>query len=567
MTPPSAPGRRPGASTAVLGTVFAIVAAGTVGLALSSTAVAAPSGLTVTVTNTKTWPGGWTDSATVVNDSGTAITGWNVQMTLAAGMAVTAAYRSSDSASGSRYTFTALSYDAKLANGASTTFSFQGTDTAGYSAPSNVTITGTGPGIPTASATATATASATATATVSATATATAPPTGGSTKFTQSDIDAAVAAPLIAFAAPTADVPRPGTSPTNMFEANMFYYLALVDRQDPGAKSTSGVTVDSALLKQAANLVAGGNEPDADGGLEGWSAAGVAEGLLLLRNGPAWSELTAAQQNKVNLLEGAMGYGGNYAYNDASSFDSGICGFGNFAKTNNPNYEDGYVDVELATILYFGPTAWDSMLASFDDATEVSTLDAAGLTNAGGCFATVGAAANAAIRPAFVWKTIPASNEIGIWNQLAADTFNQTVTSSVTGTSNGISVTAHIADNSTSPEQGQFGMGREFDSTDSGGLRSSALYVFEGWMNVTASRVALTTLGSFNCTAATSAARYQVGSLDLIYKLDHGYDSYAQSQVGVLVDDIGDPSSDGPVAKGWNYDYDAYNLDVASSGC
>jgi hypothetical protein len=397
----------------------------------------------------------------------------------------------------------------------------------------------------------------------------TTPPTTtpGSAQFTQADIDQAVVAPLIAFAAPTSSVPRPGTNPTNIYEAKVLYYLALVELQDPTAKASNGTTVASALVAQVGNLVSGGHEPDADGGLEGWSAAPVAQALLLVKNGAAWSQLTSAQQNKVTLLEAAMGYGGNYAYNDANSFSSGICGFGNFAKTNNPNYEDGYVDVEAAAIQFFGASTWNSMLATFSDSTEVSTLNAAGLTNAGGCFATVGTAGNAPIQHAFVWKSHAASDLMGIWNQLAADTFDKTVTSSVTGTSNGASVTAKINDGTTSPEQGQLGMGHEFNTTDSGGLRSSALYVYEGWMNVTANRVVMSELGNFQCSAASSAARYKVGTLDLIYKLDHGYLSYAASQTGVLVNDTGSPSSDGPVAKGWAYDDDGYNLDVSGQSC
>ena len=442
-----------------------------------------------------------------------------------------------------------------------------------YAAPVDLTVNGSGgaTGSPSASASGTPTASSSPTTSSSPTAsgTGTGTPTGpgGGGSFTQSDIDTAVAAPLIAFAAPTSSVPRPGTNPTDIYEAKVLYYLALVDEQDPSAKSTGGTSVTSALISQVDNLVAGGNEPDADGGLEGWSAAPVAEALLLVKDGSVWSQLGSGVQNKVSLLIAAMGYGGNYAYNDANDFSSGICGFGNFAKTNNPNYEDGYVDVELAAIQYFGPTTWDGMLASFNDATEAAALDAAGLTNAGGCFTTVGSAANAAVQRAWLWKGHSASDEMGIWSQLAADTFDLTVTSSVTGTSNGATVTASIADGSTSPEQGQLGMGKEFDATDSGGLRSSALYVFEGWMNVTGSRVAMTATGAFQCASATSAAQYKVGTEDLVYKLNHGYVSYAQSQDGVLVDDTGDPSSDGPVAKGWNFDYDAYNVNVVGQSC
>ena len=557
----------------ILGSAFTLLAAGAAALATAGTANAAPSGLTASVTASQTWTGGYQDTVTIDNPTSASVTGWTVRFELTDRMTVTSYWRAAESASAGTYTFTPLSYDATLAAGGSTTFSFQGAAPNGYAAPVDLTVNGSGgpTGSPSASASGTPTASSSPTTSSSPTAsgTGTGTPTGpgGGGSFTQSDIDTAVAAPLIAFAAPTSSVPRPGTNPTDIYEAKVLYYLALVDEQDPSAKSTGGTSVTSALISQVDNLVAGGNEPDADGGLEGWSAAPVAEALLLVKDGSVWSQLGSGVQNKVSLLIAAMGYGGNYAYNDASDFSSGICGFGNFAKTNNPNYEDGYVDVELAAIQYFGPTAWDGMLASFNDATEAAALDAAGLTNAGGCFTTVGSAANAAVQRAWLWKGHTASDEMGIWSQLAADTFDLTVTSSVTGTSNGATVTASIADGSTSPEQGQLGMGKEFDATDSGGLRSSALYVFEGWMNVTGSRVAMTATGAFQCASATSAAQYKVGTEDLVYKLNHGYVSYAQSQDGVLVDDTGDPSSDGPVAKGWNFDYDAYNVNVVGQSC
>ena len=161
--------------------------------------------------------------------------------------------------------------------------------------------------------------------------------------------------------------------------------------------------------------MAGGNEPDADGGLEGWANAPVAQALLLLlKKGAAWNELSATEQYRVTLLEAAMGYAGNYTYNDTNNFSSGICGYGDFTKTSNPNYEDGYVDVELAAIEFFGPATWDTMLTDFNDATVTAELDAAGLTNAGGCFATVGSAANAAIDIPFVWKGIPATDPKGM---------------------------------------------------------------------------------------------------------------------------------------------------------
>jgi Cellulose binding domain len=489
-------------------------------------------------TVTSQWSTGFSVSITITN-SASAITAWTLQYAYSGNQQLTNGWDGNWSQSGETVTVTSASWNGTLAAGTSTTiganFSYSGTN----GAPASIDCIGNGGGSG----------------------------TSGGASFTQADIDAAVAAPLIAFAAPTSADPRPGTSPTDILASKVLYYLALVDFEDPGATASDGTTVDSALLAQVATLVAGGNEPDADGGLEGWSHAPVAEALLLLKNGPAWSELSAAEQSKVALLEAAMGYAGNYTYNDANNFSSGICGFGDFSKTNNPNYQDGYVDVELAAIQFFGAATWDTMLTGFNDATFTAELDAAGLTNAGACYATAGSAANAAIDQPFVWMGHPATDLMGIWNQLASDTFDLTVTSSVAGVSNGATVTAHIADNTTSPEQGQCCMGHEFDSTDSSGLRSSALYVFEGWMNVTGSRVTMTALGDFDCSDATAAAQYDVGSQDLIYKLHHGYISYALGQDGVLVNDAGQPASDGPVAKGYAYDLDAYNALAAPAAC
>jgi hypothetical protein len=570
------PGPRASAALAALCSTTLVVAAATGAFAAGGRAPDAASSApacSIDYALNGDWGTGF-QVAVTITDEGPALTGWTLQYSYSGDETLSDGWNAGWSQSGEQITAVNKSYNGTIASGASTAIGANFGLSGPLDTPTAFTVNGvacssnTG-GTPSPSASPTTSPSTSPS--TSASASPSSSPSGSSSptgpSFDQTDINNAVAAPLIAFAAPTSSVPRPGTSPTDIYEAKVLYYLALVELQDPTAAASNGTTVDSALLAQVANLVAGGKEPDADGGLEGWSAAPVAQALLLLKNGPAWSQLTAAEQSNVTLLEAAMGYGGNYAYNDANDFSSGICGFGDFSKTNNPNYEDGYVDVEAAAIQFFGATTWDSMLAAFSDATEVSALDAAGLTNAGGCFATVGTAANAAIQPAFIWKSHTASDVMGIWNQLAADTFDLTVTSSVTGTSNGATVTAEIADGTTSPEQGQLGMGHEFDTTDSGGLRSSALYVYEGWMNVTGSRVAMSAIGDFSCSAATSAAQYNVGTLDLIYKLNHGYTSYAQSQDGELVNDSGQPASDGPVAKGWVYDDDAYNADVATQGC
>jgi hypothetical protein len=568
--------------------------------------------------NYSDWGAGFSDGATVTNNTTSTVTGWNIQFDLDPSEALTSSSGVTYTSAGNHYTLTATGTAATLTAGAHVLIHFKGSESAGhYIPPTNVTANpGTGggttnPATPTGlTVTGTTTssislswtetdnadpatsyrvregstlvASPTATNTTitglaaatthtyvvealdangiasppSAPITATTQPTsGGGGQFNQSLIDGAVAAPLFAWAAPTSGTPRPGTSPANVAEAKVLYYLAVVDKAAPGSKATNGTSVQSRLLAQVRTMIAGGHEPDADGGLEMWGQAPVAQALLLLKNdGPAWSQLSATEQNKVTLLEAAMGYGSNYTYNDANNFPSGICGFGNFAKTNNPNYRDGGVDAEIAAIQFFGASAWDSMLSSFNDATFTSQLKAAGLTNAGQCFATVGSAGNSAIAIPFVYAGHHSSDLMGIWGNIAAFTFDKTAASVVSP--------AHIADNTKSPYDGQCCMGHEFNSTDSSGLRSSALYVFEGWMNITGARVAMELLGNFN--AGNSAeTQFHIGTLDLKYKLDHGYVGQALNQDLLLVDDHGNPASDGPNAKGFQYDWDAYSVSGA----
>lgn len=574
--------------------------------------------LTVNVVNYSDWGAGFSDGATVKNTGGSTVTGWNIQFDLDPSEALTSSSGVTYTSSGNHYTLTATGTAATLAAGASVLVHFKGSESAGhYIAPTNVTV-GTGggggstsPATPTGLAvTGTTTSSvslawtetdnsdpavsykvlegssvvATPTATTAiigglaagsthtyaveavdakgvaspagSPVTATTQSTGGGGgRFTQALIDSAVAAPLFSWAAPTSSVPRPGTGPANIAEAKVVYYLAVVDKAAPGSAATDGTSVQSRLLAQVRSMIGGGHEPDADGGLEMWGQAPVAQALLLLKNdGPAWSRLSAADQNRVTLLEAAMGYGSNYTYNDANNFSSGICGFGNFAKTNNPNYRDGGVDAELAAIQFFGASTWDSMLSSFNDATFAAQLNAAGLTNAGQCFAAVGSGGTSAIAVPFVYGGHHSSDLLGIWGDIAAFTFDKTAASVV-----GV---AHIADNTTSPYDGQCCMAHEFNSTDSSGLRSSALYVFEGWMNVTGARVAMELLGTFSATNSAEP-QFHIGTLDMKYKLDHGYIGQALNQDLLLVDDHGNPAGDGPNAKGFQYDWDAYTVSGA----
>lgn len=102
------------------------------------------SSATVTIKKTKSSGKTFTDTATVVNNSGSAINGWNVQLDVASTMKITKATKVTLTSSGTHYTLTNTSADAKIAAGATVTFTFTGSFTKSYVAPTNVTFTATG---------------------------------------------------------------------------------------------------------------------------------------------------------------------------------------------------------------------------------------------------------------------------------------------------------------------------------------------------------------------------------------------------------------------------------------
>jgi hypothetical protein len=348
------------------------------------------------------------------------------------------------------------------------------------------------------------------------------------------------------------------------------YYLALANCLDPKAKADSGLKVSNALVAQIRSVITGGQEPSAGGDIEGWAHNGVAQALLLARHeANVWDQLGPTEQAKVNDLMEAMGIGGNWGYNDANNFLTGVGQFGNFQKTNNPNYREGYVGVELAVIQYFGASSWDEMLGSFSYDTFVARLAVDGFTNITSSWANAGASlmesggsdkfggTGVGVKTPFVYQGHRSSDLIGIYGALSGYTWSAPVQSSVSGTNNGVSLTTHIDDNSQSPFQGQTGMEQEFNTTDSSGLRSDALYAYEGFMNSLITRTSLFVLNNWGCgnTQKTIVKHEAAGVGDLLYKIDRGYDGTSlrtKGQLALVGQDT--PPSDGPISKGYLFD-------------
>ncbi|MYV45433.1 hypothetical protein [Streptomyces sp. SID2888] len=387
--------------------------------------------------------------------------------------------------------------------------------------------------------------------------------------FDQKLVDTAVAAPLIAF---PFDQVRPGTNPAVVGASKNLYFLALTANISPGARASDGTKVRDRLVAQVHHLVAGGNEPDANGGLEGWSHNAVAQALTLVHATPAvWAQLDATDRSRVDLLMRSMAVAANWSFNDPNDFYTALDQLGNFQKTYNANYREGYVGVAVAADLYFGPEKLNKIFTGFSYDAYVRELTGAGFTSILATWEKTGKNAmengapdccggkGAGVRQPFVYQGVPLDDPVGIFEKLAAFTYDQKVSSSV---GNG---TAYIADGTTSPYQGRDGMLHEFDSSDSKGLRSDALYSYEGWMNSVTTRATMTVLGAWGQGPTRSAVEdlMEVGSGDLIYKMEHGYQGYANGAPQFVGETA--PASNGPSVKGWFFDKAVWQTLLARS--
>jgi len=144
---------------------------------------------------------------------------------------------------------------------------------------------------------------------------------------------------------------------------------------------------------------------------------------------------------------------------------------------------------------------------------------------------------------------------------------------------------AQIIDATQSPVEGELGMGYEFNSDDSAGTRSDALYTFEGWLNNVITRTTLQALGVWDHRQMHLVdLRMMVGGRDLLYKLEHGYHGRALNANGpnthyrdiCVVDVVGpdsacDPTDperkiEGtPLEKGFVYDREIWDKLVQGS--
>lgn len=344
-------------------------------------------------------------------------------------------------------------------------------------------------------------------------------------------VSKAMSTPLISFA----DQER-GTNQSIAYQAKSFYFLVLTTHFNPEAKDTSGKLVKDQALAHIRNLISGGKEPHASGNLAGWSHNMVAQTLVLSKNTPAiWNSLSSEEKTKIDWLMKALAIAANWGFHDSNDFSTGLDQGGNFKKTFNPNYRNGYGNVVIATSLYFGSKELNTIYTSFQYDEYMKQLKQYGFTNITSTWEKTGkelmenggqdtfGGSGKGVKQPFTYQQVPLDQLFGIFEKLALFTYDQVVTDS------GADGKAYILSQKSSPYKGKKGMMREFNSKDSGGPRSDALYCYESWMNQIPTRTNLQLLGHWGDGSAQKNVEelMDIGSKDLIFKLEQGYHSYS----------------------------------------
>jgi hypothetical protein len=404
--------------------------------------------------------------------------------------------------------------------------------------------------------------------------------------FSQTILDAAANEPLLEYNSGANDGGVPGWQIDRVKRANALYLIALAASLEPTATCQSGAqagnTFASRLSSHIYSLFA--DEPNCNGGLEGWSHNQVAQTLALIRTTPAlWAQYNTSARNRMDWLMKAMTVAGAWCYNDVNNFNvtldfkgtaNGAPGFG---KNYGVNYREGYVGVMVASASYFGSqAAVDAILTGFNYDTYQNTFTTYGWSNISYIWALAGkarmengttddgfAGSGAGVRAAFVYsgqyKTpTTTADPVGLYVRLAEYNFVHPFVAWVDKNGNSLrdpwdnttwprSPDPQVNDTAVYPFDGLTGMMRELRTSDAKGLRSSATYCFKGWMNTAATSATLKRSGkNLGSILAALRVRMIAGADDLVYKVEKGYNGYQKGAYSI---------EDVPYLRTWGYDY------------
>jgi len=330
-------------------------------------------------------------------------------------------------------------------------------------------------------------------------------------------------------------------------EAYSIYLNALLVSLNPEVKTTDGRLVAEQLLVQIRNLISAGHEPNAGGGLNGWTHSAIAQAFLLVKKTPEiWSQLSNEEKSRMDWIMKAMAIAGHWDFDDGNDYKTSLHCDNNHYKKWNPNHRL-YLFAVLSAAAYFGPDELNAIYTSFDFDEYMKKFDECGFTNIkevwtcydwktifekGGTYVDpklktiqagsgAGMGSGTGVRHPFTYEQISLANIADIYCSVAEFCYSKTVI-------NGLEGKSWILNNGSSPFLGQPGMILEFDTHDASGNRSSLHYCEEDFCPYTVMLLTLKVLGlwpdSERCRNLEK--RMYVGNEDFLYKNSMGFHSY-----------------------------------------
>jgi len=302
------------------------------------------------------------------------------------------------------------------------------------------------------------------------------------------------------------------------------------------------------------------HEPEALGGIGGWTHHVPAHVLLLAKRTPAvWSQLSADEKARADLLMQALALAAHFCLDDDNDYYLRLDGWSLNHKTWNPNIAEGYADAIVAVTLYFGADELNAFFKSFDFDAFIARLEAANFQNIKRGWTWTPAIKELMMRGGSI--TVPAdqmlaqgviSSGAGVRNDFTLNgdslhepwlifrgqgmrMFSKVVRTRVE-VGDGPVTTSRLLNDATkaevSPWEGQMGMFYEFETTDWNGTRTSLQYAYEGAMIIIPTAVTLKLVGAWDASRGGDVLerRMSVGMGDLLFKAKEGYMSYSQAK-------------------------------------
>ncbi|WCB95816.1 hypothetical protein DSM104299_04567 [Baekduia alba] len=325
------------------------------------------------------------------------------------------------------------------------------------------------------------------------------------------------------------------------------------------ASYAGDTSADARLLAHIRDLVAGGNEPVANGGYPAQHERWVEGMLVLARRTPrVWNQLSESDRRKVDLVMTGALVGSAFTTSDSNPYvKSGgqqvtLDGDTDVNRDWNPNYREGMIGMMVVGAGYFGGgVAAQSVLDNYDAASFLSQLKSAGLTNQAATFswkasnpssaAPSAATVQAAVR-GYRYKGLRLDQDMALARNLTENTYNAKV---ACGLNNGAGISTSggpagviVSGCSGLANKGATGELQELDGVDGGGVRSSALYGYDGFRTNQNNAIVMLATGLWqNGTEADAVrARLKIGVPDLWYKLSKGYRGYASGSLQYIPD-------------------------------